>query len=417
MVRLMSRTLRRSAFDGAFTTAGRLLARLQLRSSVYCRSAARPLWCEACGDGIMPAMPWNACRCVPLRSAVVVTAVAAGVLVLAAPAVATCTATGPAAPRQDLALEVAGLVNAHRATIGLAPLAVSPSLMRSALWKSNHMVALGYFDHNDPAPPVARTVPERAQSCGYPTSFVGENIAYGVRDPAQVMQGWLASPGHRRNIEGAGYTQIGVGAAGQARHWTQNFGSGGEAEPLLAPPVALPDFIETPEDTPVAVAVTANDTGEWLHSIGAWGHPSINAAPSTDGRALTVSPARDFAGEVVLVQRTADVAGQQAETTLTVRLVPVNDRPRAGDDRARVRRGARRVTVRVLANDEDVDGDRLSVRSSRRPRHGRVSMNGSRISYLANRRWPGRDSFSYRITDVAGATDIGVVRITGPRRR
>jgi len=362
-------------------------------------------------------MPWRPGPRVSLRNAVAAAAVLASVLGLPASAAAICTEAGPAAPRQDLALEVVRLVNAHRTSIGLQPLAVSPSLMRSALWKSNHMVALGYFDHNDPAPPVARTVPERAQACGYPSSFVGENIAYGNTDPAQVMQQWLGSPGHRRNIEGPGYTQIGVGAAGPARHWTQNFGSGGEAEPPLAPPLALPDFIETPEDTSAAVAVTANDTGEWLHSIGGNGFPSVLTSPSSDGRALTVTPAPNFAGDVIVVQRTADVAGQQTETTLTVRVVPVNDRPQAADDRARVRRGARRVTVRVLANDEDVDGDQLSVRISRRPRHGRVNLSGRRISYRANRRWPGRDSFSYRITDAAGATDVGVVRISGQRRR
>lgn len=171
------------------------------------------------------------------------------------------------------------------------------------------------------------------------------------------------------------------------------------------------------EDTRATLAVTANDSGEWLHAVGVSGHRSVTASPSTDGRGLTVSPARDFAGDVSLVQRIADVAGQQVETTLTVRVAPVNDRPRARDDRARVRRGARRVTVRVLANDVDVDGDQLRVRISRRPRHGRVSLRGGRISYLANRRWPGRDSFSYRITDAAGAGDVGVVRVSGQRRR
>ena len=338
-------------------------------------------------------------------------------LALPAAAAATCTQTGPAAPRQDLALEVVRLVNAHRASIAVQPLAVSPSLMRSALWKSSHMVALGYFAHDDPAPPVARPFSQRLRDCGYPGGFVAENIAYGSSEPAQVMRQWLDSAGHRQNIENPGYTQIGVGAAGPRRHWTQNFGSGGEAEPALAPPNAAADIVETLEDTPATLDVTANDSGEWLHSIGSVPQPAVAAAPAGDGRALMVTPARDFSGVATLAQRVADVAGQLAQTVLVVRVLPVNDRPRAQPDSARLRRGVQRRTVRVLANDTDVDGDRLTVRLSRRPRHGSARVSGGAIAYRPERRWPGRDSFAYRIKDAAGETAVATVRITGPRRR
>ena len=345
------------------------------------------------------------------------TAVLATLLLLPGAAAATCAESGPAAPRQDLALEVVSLVNAHRASIGVRQLAVSPSLMRSALWKSNHMVALGYFEHDDPAPPVARTVSQRAQACGYLTAFVGENIAYGYTEPAQVMQQWLDSPGHRQNIENPQYTQIGVGAAGPQRHWTQNFGSGGEGEPALAPPVGAADVITTPEDTSITAPVTANDSGQWIHSIGKLSHPSLAATPTGDGRGLSVRPARDFAGTATLVQRLADVAGQQTRAALVVRVTPVNDLPRARADSARLRRDARQVLVRVLANDSDVDGDRLSVQISRRPRHGAARVSAGRIAYRPKRRWPGRDSFAYRIKDAGGATAVATVGVSGPRRR
>lgn len=54
----------------------------------------------------------------------------------------------------------------------------------------------------------------------------GENIAYGQSTPGAVMNSWLNSPGHRANILGSNYTQIGVGLAKNNKgvpYWTQMF--------------------------------------------------------------------------------------------------------------------------------------------------------------------------------------------------
>ncbi|NLM13008.1 MAG: hypothetical protein GX209_04600, partial [Epulopiscium sp.] len=54
----------------------------------------------------------------------------------------------------------------------------------------------------------------------------GENIAKGQQTPAQVMNAWMNSPGHRSNILGTSYTQIGVGLATSkngTKYWTQMF--------------------------------------------------------------------------------------------------------------------------------------------------------------------------------------------------
>jgi uncharacterized protein YkwD len=39
----------------------------------------------------------------------------------------------------------------------------------------------------------------------------GENVAYGQSTPQAVMNAWMTSPGHRRNILNSRYTEIGVG--------------------------------------------------------------------------------------------------------------------------------------------------------------------------------------------------------------
>jgi uncharacterized protein YkwD len=148
------------------------------------------------------------------------------------------------AVRGDLAAEVVSLVNQHRASLGLGALAQSPTLTAAAVWKARHMARYGYMSHNDPAPPVARSVADRLAACGYTSGGWGENIAYGQRSAASVMQAWLGSPGHRANIERSSFRAIGVGVATAGSgtpYWAQAFGAvAGGAVPPSPPPPAPP---------------------------------------------------------------------------------------------------------------------------------------------------------------------------------
>jgi len=49
----------------------------------------------------------------------------------------------------------------------------------------------------------------------------GENIAIGQRTPEQVVNDWMNSEGHRKNILNSNFKYIGVGVDGTA--WTQLF--------------------------------------------------------------------------------------------------------------------------------------------------------------------------------------------------
>lgn len=128
--------------------------------------------------------------------------------------------------RDDLAYEVARVLNRYRRSHGLRPLQLELGLMRSAVWKAQHMAHFFYFGHSDPAPPVTRGVPQRLAACGFGSSG-SENIAYGHETPGEVMQAWLRSPGHRRNIVSSTWRYLGVGVAVSRRggtFWAQNFG-------------------------------------------------------------------------------------------------------------------------------------------------------------------------------------------------
>ena len=154
--------------------------------------------------------------------------------------------------RADFASQTVDLVNAHRATLGLRPLVVGSALQASAVWKALHMAKFGYMAHDDPAPPVARSVSERMAACGV-TGGWGENIAAGYPTPQSVFSGWLGSPGHRANIENPNYVSMGAGAASSATgqiYWAHTFSSSGSGS---APPPPPP----SPAPVPVPVLVPA----------------------------------------------------------------------------------------------------------------------------------------------------------------
>ncbi|MEV3922907.1 CAP domain-containing protein [Actinomadura coerulea] len=123
------------------------------------------------------------------------------------------------------AAEVVSLTNAHRAAHGLRPLADDPRLTAAAQAYSEDMAVRRFYSHTSPE----GTQPwDRARAAGSTHLGIGENIACGQRSPAEVVQGWMDSPGHRANILKPDFTHIGVGFQGggtAGTYWTQLFGS------------------------------------------------------------------------------------------------------------------------------------------------------------------------------------------------
>jgi len=114
--------------------------------------------------------------------------------------------------------EVARLVNEHRARIGCRALAWDDAAARAAQAHSDDMARRNYFSHTSPE---GRTMVDRLRAQGAGYRLVGENIAMGQSTAREVVRGWLASPGHRQNIENCGYTRHGVGL--RSGRWTHLF--------------------------------------------------------------------------------------------------------------------------------------------------------------------------------------------------
>ncbi|TKG96387.1 CAP domain-containing protein [Puteibacter caeruleilacunae] len=89
-----------------------------------------------------------------------------------------------------------------------------------ALQHSKDMVDNDFFSHTSSD---GTSMAQRVKDANYDYRYVGENVAYGFPTEKAVVEAWLDSPGHCRNIMNKNYTEMGVGR--YEDHWTQDFGT------------------------------------------------------------------------------------------------------------------------------------------------------------------------------------------------
>jgi uncharacterized protein YkwD len=134
-----------------------------------------------------------------------------------APPPAPPPASAPA-PAQSPEQEMAALVNRHRAAAGCGALDWLEGAARAARAHADDMARRSYFSH---VSPDGEGLVERLDREGVSLHMAAENIALDPGTPRQVLDGWLRSEGHRRNLENCRYTHHGIGE--RAGRWTHVF--------------------------------------------------------------------------------------------------------------------------------------------------------------------------------------------------
>ena len=117
--------------------------------------------------------------------------------------------------------EVLRLTNIERTKAGLEPLSSAPELTRTAVVRANETIQ--NFSHDRPD---GRDCFTAFDENNVEYTRAGENIAMGQRTPAEVVNAWMDSPGHRENIMNADFGRLGVGVAMDSNgrlYWSQNF--------------------------------------------------------------------------------------------------------------------------------------------------------------------------------------------------
>jgi len=176
------------------------------------------------------------------------------------------------------------------------------------------------------------------------------------------------------------------------------------AEPVSVnqSPVALDDVATTDQGAAVDIAVLSNDSdpdGDILSVV------SISAATSgvvsvNADNSLSYTPSIGFSGSDSFAYTISDGAegSASANVQVTVNAV-VNLAPVSVDDNA-VTQENTSVSVDVLGNDFDPEGEALTVTSVSGAANGTVSIEANgKLGYLPNRRFKGEDSFTYSVTD------------------
>jgi len=107
------------------------------------------------------------------------------------------------------------LINKRRAKAGMGGLAADSKLSEAAQKHNDFMVDRGCFSHECSGEAAMTT---RIKSTGYLDGAmswsVGENIAWGeetLGSPANIVNAWMSSPGHRANILNKSFDDVGIG--------------------------------------------------------------------------------------------------------------------------------------------------------------------------------------------------------------
>jgi hypothetical protein len=180
------------------------------------------------------------------------------------------------------------------------------------------------------------------------------------------------------------------------------------------PPDANEDLIATQEDTPVRFSVTWNDIDAEGDQILVTSHtqPSNGTLSRSSNGTFQYTPNTGFTGTDSFTYTITDGNGGYDTATVSITVAGVNDGPDAVSDSATTNENTP-VTINVLSNDSDPEGDVLSISSFSQGANGTVtidSVTGNPV-YTPTSGFTGIDTFTYSVSDGNGGTDTATVTV------
>ncbi|MBM4973574.1 tandem-95 repeat protein, partial [Vibrio parahaemolyticus] len=173
------------------------------------------------------------------------------------------------------------------------------------------------------------------------------------------------------------------------------------------------DSADVVEDTPTIINVLGNDTFESTDkvvSLDADNGPKNGTVIVNNDGTVTYTPDDNYVGEDTFTYIVTS-GGMSESTTVEVNVTPVNDAPVAKDDIATTQEDTA-VTIDVLPNDTDVDGDKLSIQSATVPEaQGKVEIVDGKLVFTPAENFNGDAEITYTLTDGA-LTDQATVKVT-----
>lgn len=170
--------------------------------------------------------------------------------------------------------------------------------------------------------------------------------------------------------------------------------------------------ISTSEDEAAYGAVTATDAdGDPLgFALKPGAEPTKGSVSFRADGAFTYMPNADAYGSDTFTVIVSDGNGGVAEQVVSVTIVPVNDSPIAVIDSVMTDEDIA-VSINVIANDTDVDGDAVTLLSAT-ALHGTVAIAGGIVTYTPAVDFHGSDTVTYEISDGSGGSAVGMLAVT-----
>ncbi|WP_337222837.1 tandem-95 repeat protein, partial [Vibrio alginolyticus] len=184
---------------------------------------------------------------------------------------------------------------------------------------------------------------------------------------------------------------------------------------FIVSPVAdiVADNATVMEDTPTIIKVLGNDTFEGddkVVSLDTNNGPANGTVSVNPDGSVTYTPNDNFHGTDSFTYIVTS-GGVSESTTVNVDVTPVNDAPVAKDDAATTQEDTA-VTIDVLPNDTDIDGDTLSIQSASVPEtQGTVEIVDGKLVFTPAENFHGDAEITYTVTDGA-LTDQATVNVT-----
>lgn len=175
------------------------------------------------------------------------------------------------------------------------------------------------------------------------------------------------------------------------------------------------DTAMTTQSKPVKINVLDNDSaanGGTLTIISV-SKPQFGTA-TTDGKSVTYTPNANFTGTDTFSYVISDGKGGISTGSVAITVNDPgggNQLPTAANDTVTTKAGTA-VTIDVLANDTDPNGDSLTITIDGPPSHGTATVDHGKVIYTPATGFSGSDSLSYIVTDGKGGTATATVTIT-----
>lgn len=122
--------------------------------------------------------------------------------------IAACFAPVSASAQTATATRLIDYINAARVQNGMKALPEHARLTQAARVHARDMAENGFVDHKGSD---GSNLQERVTRTRYAWTMVAENVAAGKKTVQEVVQGWMKSAGHRKNILNEEAREIGAG--------------------------------------------------------------------------------------------------------------------------------------------------------------------------------------------------------------